>query len=323
VSPRTLNLLLGALALLLAAASLLWAPSELREVNARAPEVARAILVELRVPRTLLGLAIGAVLGLTGAALQGLLRNPLAAPDVLGSSTGAAFGAVLASYYLGVGGTLGLALGGMAGAVGALLLLLLLAGPAATTASLVLAGVAISALASALTNLALSLAPSPFALYDVLFWLLGSLADRSLDHVLFALPPMLLGAALVLGTRRGIDALALGEDVATSLGQDVRAMRLRIVVGTGLAVGAAVAVAGAIGFIGLVVPHLVRPFVGHRPGAAMVPSALGGACLLTAADLFVRVPIAGQELKLGVVTAMLGCPFFLWLIVRGRGRATS
>ena len=323
MTPRLLNALLAALAITLALVSLFWAPATLREVADRAPDVARAILVELRLPRTLLGLAIGAVLGVTGAALQGLLRNPLAAPDVLGSSTGAAFGAVLASYYLGIGGTLGLALGGMAGAVGALALLLLLAGPGATTASLVLAGVAISALASALTNLALSLAPSPFALYDVLFWLLGSLADRSLDHVLFALPPMLVGGALALSTRRGLDAPALGEDVAASLGQDVARLRRRIVIGTGLAVGAAVAVAGAIGFIGLVVPHLVRPFVGHRPGAAMVPSALGGVCLLTAADLVVRVPVGGQELKLGVVTAMLGCPFFLWLILHGRARATS
>lgn len=323
MTPRVLNILLALLAILLALASLFWAPATLLEVAERAPDVARAILIELRLPRTLLGLAIGAVLGVTGAALQGLLRNPLAAPDVLGSSTGAAFGAVLASYYLGIGGTLGLALGGMAGAVGALALLLLLAGPGATTASLVLAGVAISALASALTNLALSLAPSPFALYDVLFWLLGSLADRSLDHVLFALPPMLLGGAMALSTRRGIDALALGENVATSLGENVARLRRRIVIGTGLAVGAAVAVAGAIGFVGLVVPHLVRPFVGHRPGAAMVPSALAGACLLTAADLAVRVPIGGQELKLGVLTAMLGCPFFLWLILHGRARATS
>ena len=230
---------------------------------------------------------------------------------------------MLASYYLGIGGTLGLALGGMAGAVSALALLLLLAGPVATTASLVLAGVAISALASALTNLALSLAPSPFALYDVLFWLLGSLADRSLDHVAFGLPPMLLGGALAMSARKGLDALALGEDVAASLGQNVSQLRTRIVIGTGIAVGAAVAVAGAIGFIGLVVPHLVRPFVGHRPGAAMLPSALAGACLLTAADLAVRVPVGGQELKLGVVTAMLGCPFFLWLILRGRGSMTS
>jgi len=323
MSPRLLNRLLAMLATLLALASLFWEPATLWDLATRAPAVARSILVELRLPRTVLGLAIGAVLGVTGAALQGLLRNPLAAPDILGSSTGAAFGAVMASYYVGIGGTLGLAIGGMTGAVGALALLLLLAGPGATTASLVLAGVAISALASALTNLALSLAPSPFALYDVLFWLLGSLADRSLEHVAFALPPMIVGGALAFGARRGLDALALGEDVAASLGQDVGRLRRRIVIGTGLAVGAAVAVAGAIGFIGLIVPHLVRPFVGYRPGAALAPSALGGACLLTAADLAIRVPVAGQELKLGVVTAMLGCPFFLWLILRGRAQATS
>lgn len=323
MTPRALNGWLAAAALSLALASLLCPPGMLLDVAARSPDVAGTILLELRLPRTILGLTIGGVLGLTGAALQGLLRNPLAAPDVLGSSTGAAFGAVLASYYLGIGGTLGLAIGGMAGAVGALALLLLLAGPCASTASLVLAGVAISALASALTNLALSLAPSPFALYDVLFWLLGSLADRSLSHVAFGLPPMLLGGALALSARRGLDALALGEEVAASLGQDVAQLRVRIVIGTGLAVGAAVAVAGAIGFVGLVVPHLVRPFVGYRPGAALVPSGLAGACLLTAADLAVRVPVGGQELKLGVVTAMLGCPFFLWLIIRGRGGMTS
>lgn len=310
-----LTLVLAALAALLATLSLLWAPWTLLSL---ASDVARTILIELRLPRTLLGLAVGGTLGLTGAALQGLLRNPLASPDVLGTSTGAALGAVVASYYISVGGTFGLALGGMAGAVIALLLLLLLAGRGATTATLVLAGVAVSALAGALTNLALSLAPSPFALYDVLFWLLGSLADRSLDHVTFALPPMLFGCWLAWSGRRGLDALALDEDVAATLGVDVRRLRREIVIGTGIAVGAGVAVAGAIGFIGLIVPHLVRPYVRHRPGASLIPSALGGAALLTAADLAVRVPINGQELKLGVVTAMVGAPFFLWLILRGK-----
>lgn len=318
MSARRLNLALGLAAALFGLASLLWGPASLLRLAESAPDVARTILVELRLPRMLLGLAIGASLGATGAALQGLLRNPLASPDVLGSSTGAALGAVLASYYAGIGGTMGLALGGMTGAVAALAALLLLAGRGATTSSFVLAGVAISAIGSALTNLALSLAPSPFALYDVLFWLLGSLADRSLEHVAFALPPIALGLFLVTTTRKRLDALALGDDVAESLGIDVARLRVRIVIGTGIAVGAGVAVAGAIGFIGLVVPHLVRPLVGNKPGAALVPSALGGAALLTAADLAVRVPIAGQELKLGVVTAMLGAPFFLWLIVRGR-----
>ena len=310
-----LNLSLLALATALGLASLLWAPTTLFALPA---DVARTILIELRLPRALLGLAVGASLGLTGAALQGLLRNPLASPDVLGTSTGAALGAVVASYYIGVGGTFGLALGGMSGALLALALLLLLAGRGATTATLVLAGVAVSALAAALTNLALSLAPSPFALYDVLYWLLGSLADRSLDHVAFALPPMIFGCWLAWRGRRGLDALALDEDVAATLGVDIARLRRDIVIGTGLAVGAGVAVAGAIGFIGLVVPHLVRPFMRHRPGATLLPSALGGAALLTAADLIVRLPFSGGELKLGVVTAMIGAPFFLWLILKGK-----
>ena len=313
-----LNLSLTALALLLATASLCWDPLALVALWQRAPDVARAILIELRLPRALLALAIGASLGLTGAAMQGLLRNPLASPDVLGPSTGAALGAVLTAYTLGIGGTLAMAAGGIGGALVALGLLLLLSRGGAATATLLLAGVAISALGGALTNLALSLAPSPFALYDVLFWLLGSLADRSLIHVAVALPPMLLGAALVLSGARGLDALALGEDVAASLGFDIDRLRRRIVVGTALAVGAGVAVAGSIGFIGLVVPHLVRPYVGGRPGAALVPSALAGAALLCAADLVVRLPVAGHDLKLGVVTALIGAPFFLWLIIRQR-----
>jgi len=308
-------MVLAALALALAAASLLWNAPELLRLP---PEVARTIFIELRLPRTLLGLAIGASLALAGAALQGLLRNPLASPDLLGSSTGAALGAVIAAYWLGIGGTLGLALGGMTGALLALLLLLGLAGRGASTATLVLAGVAISALAAALTNLALSLAPSPFALYDVLFWLLGSLADRSREQLAFALPAMLAGAALILRRARALDALALGEDVAETLGVRVATLRRDIVVGAALVVGAGVAVAGSIGFVGLVVPHLVRPLVGHSPGRALVPSALAGAALLTAADLAVRIPVNGQELKLGVLTALLGAPFFLWLVLAGR-----
>jgi iron complex transport system permease protein len=197
-----------------------------------------------------------------------------------------------------------------------LLLLLLLAGRAAPTATLVLAGVAISALGGALLNLALSLAPSPYALYDVLFWLLGSLADRSLPQLYVAAPALLLGAVVLLRLAPALDALALGEDVAASLGVDVARLRWTVVVATGVMTGAGVAVAGVIGFIGLVVPHLVRPLIGNRPGAALLPSMIAGAALLTAADLVVRIPVAGQELKLGVVTALIGAPFFLWLILR-------
>jgi iron complex transport system permease protein len=297
--------------------SLLWDPAMLREVAARDPALARTLLLELRLPRTGLALLIGASLGLGGAAMQGLLRNPLASPDVLGPSTGASLGAVIAGYFLG-GGTLAVAAGGITGALLALALLLALAGPGATTATLVLAGVAISALGGALVNLALSLAPSPYALYDVMFWLLGSLADRSLPQLAIAGPIIIVASGVLLAQRHRLDSLALGEDVAASLGVKVAPLRWTIVVATGVMVGAGVAVAGSVGFVGLIVPHLVRPLVGNRPGAALVPSALAGAALLLAADLAVRLPVNGQELKLGVLTALIGAPFFLWLVVRGR-----
>ena len=317
MNPARLSLLIALSLVPLALASLFWEPALLRSVAVRDPALARTMLIELRLPRTALALLIGASLGLGGAAMQGLLRNPLASPDVLGPSTGASLGAVIAGYFLG-GGTLAIAAGGITGALIALGLLLALAGPAATTATLVLAGVAISALGGALVNLALSLAPSPYALYDVMFWLLGSLADRSLPQLAIAGPIIVAAGAAVLSRAPALDSLALGEDVAESLGVDVRRLRWTIVVATGIMVGAGVAVAGSIGFIGLVVPHLVRPLVGNRPGAALLPSALAGAALLVCADMAVRIPVGGQELKLGVLTALIGAPFFLWLVVKGR-----
>ncbi len=308
---------LALLAALLGLAALALPLGPLLAVQARDPALAWTIVTELRIPRAVLALAIGGFLGLSGAAMQGLLRNPLASPDITGASAGAALGAVIIAYSFNVMGTAALAAGAIAGAALALAALLALAGRGATTNRLVLAGVAISALAGAATNLALSVAPSPYAIYDILFWMLGSVADRSLVHVAIALPCIGAGGALILSGRRGLDALALGEEVAASLGHDVARLRLRIVAGTALGVGASVAVAGAIGFIGLIVPHLVRRRV-RSPGASLVPSALAGAALLSAADLLVRVPVAGQELKLGVVTALIGAPFFLHLIVSER-----
>jgi len=186
--------------------------------------------------------------------------------------------------------------------------------------TLVLAGMALSSLAGALTSLALSLSPNPFALAEIVFWLLGSLADRSLTHVWLALPFMAVGWALLLTAGRHLDALTLGELTARSLGVDLGRLRLRIVLGTALAVGAAVAVSGTIGFVGLIVPHLMRPLVGWQPGRLLLPSALGGAALTLAADIAVRLP-GGAELKLGVVTALIGAPFFLALVLRTRGSA--
>ncbi|WP_436644016.1 FecCD family ABC transporter permease [Microbaculum sp. FT89] len=282
--------------------------------------VGALVMVELRLPRALLGLMVGFSLGATGAALQGLLRNPLADPGVIGVSGAAALGAVIA-FYWGLAGflSIGLALGGLAGAGVATALLLLLARQGAGTTALILAGVAIGSLSGALTALALNLSPSPYAVMEVVFWLMGSLADRSLDHVMLAMPFMAVGWALLLSAGRGLDALSLGEDTARSLGFDVARLRVRLVLASAFAVGSAVAVAGAIGFVGLVVPHILRPFVGHRPGPLVLASGLGGAVLTLAADILVRLLPVQPELKLGVVTAIIGAPFLFSLLWRMRG----
>ncbi|MFP4003310.1 MAG: FecCD family ABC transporter permease [Alphaproteobacteria bacterium] len=283
------------------------------------PDVARLIFWEVRLPRVALGLIVGAVLGLGGAALQGLLRNPLAEPGLVGASSGAALGAVIVFYFGAASAApLALPLGGISGGLSALVLLFLLAGRTPGITSLILAGVAVNAFAGALTALALNLAPNPFAVTEIVFWTMGSLADRGLDHVALALVPCLAGAALMLGAARGLDALTLGEDAAHSLGFPIGRLRAQVLAGAGLAVGAAVSVSGVIGFVGLVVPHLVRPFVRHEPGRLLVPSALAGAGLLTAADIGVRLVPGATELKIGVLTALLGAPFFLHLLLKAR-----
>ena len=280
---------------------------------------AALILLDLRVPRALLGLLVGASLGLSGAAMQGLLRNPLAEPGVMGVSGLAAFGAVLA-FYTGLSGIFPLALpiAGIAGAVMAVGLLYALAGRSGSVLVLLLAGAAITSLAGALTTLALNLSPNPYASFEILFWLMGSLADRSFDHILLAGPLMIAGWLLLGTAGRALDALTLGEETARSLGFALGSVRLRLIAGTALAVGAAVAVTGAIGFVGLVVPHLLRPLVGYQPSRLLVPSALGGASLVLGADIAVRLIQTGPELKLGVLTALIGAPFFLALVLRLR-----
>lgn len=275
------------------------------------------IMQEIRLPRVLLGLLVGAALGLCGAALQGFLRNPLAEPAVIGISSSAALGAVIALYF-GLSQVFAWALPGaaMLGALAAIALVVALAGRHARPLTLVLAGIALNSLALALTTLAMNLSPNPFALSEMVYWLMGSLKDKSLLDVLMALPFVLVGGALVLSCARGLDALSLGEEAAQSLGFDPGRLGLRVVVGTALAVGATVAVAGAVGFVGLIVPHMLRPLVGNRPGALLIPSALGGALLLTLADIAVRLIDVRPELMLGVVTALIGAPFFLWLVLR-------
>jgi iron complex transport system permease protein len=278
------------------------------------------VLEELRLPRALLALAYGAMLGASGAAIQALFANPLASPDLTGTTSGAALGAVVTAYLIGFTGPVALSIGAVAGALGALLLLLGLAGPKAETATMLLAGLAISALAGALTTLALALAPSPFAFYDAYEWLMGSLVDRSLAQAAFAAAPALITIGLLLRLRGALDSLTLGEEVAQSFGHDVRRLRLWVVSLTAVGVGACVAICGAIGFVGLVAPIFARRLTGGHPGRAMLPAAVIGGSLLLAADLVVRTAPLGRTLPIGVVTALLGAPFFLWLVAHMRWR---
>ena len=282
------------------------------------PDLAQIVVTQVRLPRLVMGLMLGGILGLSGAVLQGLFRNPLAEPGLLGVSAGASLGAVLALYY-GFAAWFALAtplfaLGGALATVGVALAL----GRTGGTLSLILAGVAVSAIAAAGVSLALNLAPNPFAAYEIMTWLMGSLTDRSWDHVILSGPFILAGATLLLVTGRALDALSLGERQAESLGANLGRTRLFALLGTALGVGAATAVTGAVGFVGLLAPHLVRPVMGHRPGAILVPSALAGMILVIAADIATRLLRFGTDIKLGVLISVIGAPFFLWLVIHIR-----
>jgi iron complex transport system permease protein len=282
-------------------------------------EAGALIFREIRLPRAVLGALVGAALGLSGAALQGYLRNPLAEPSLVGVSGGAALGAVLA-IHLGLSQAIALALpaGGLAGAAVAMAAVIALAGAQGGPVTLILAGLAVSGIASALTWLALNLSQNPFATVEAVFWLMGSLADRSLVQVWLAAPLMLAGMAVLLFLGRALDALSLGEDAARSLGIDLARTRFAVVAGTALSVGAATAVTGVIGFVGLLVPHVLRPFSGHRPGLLLPASALAGAVFLLAADTGLRLAQPWMDLRIGVLTALIGAPFFVWLVLKTR-----
>jgi iron complex transport system permease protein len=306
--------------LLLFALSLAVPAGSMVELFRQDSGLAYAVLAELRLPRAGLAVVYGATLGACGAAIQALFANPLASPDLTGTTSGAALGAVVTAYLLGFASPLALSFGAVAGALGALLLLLALAGRRAETATLLLAGLAISALAGALTTLALALAPSPFAFYDAYEWLMGSLIDRSLAQAAFAGVPALATILLLLRLAPALDSLALGEEVAESFGHEIRRLRLWVVWLSALGVGGCVAICGAIGFVGLVAPIFARRLTGGHAGRALLPAALIGAALLLAADLVTRTAPLGRTLPIGVVTALLGAPFFLWLVVHMRWR---
>jgi iron complex transport system permease protein len=276
------------------------------------------IMMELRLPRALLALTIGAGLGLSGAALQGYTRNPLADPAILGISALAALGAV-GAIFLGLGASIGVvATCAMAGAALAVLLLGALAGRSASAVAFVLAGTVLSSLAGALIALLITLSPNPFATSEIMSWLMGALTDRSWLELEIALPLVLTGAALLMTQARSLDVLTLGEPVARSLGLDPRRLQAVLALALALIVGGSVAVTGIVGFVGLIVPHLLRPLFGAEPSRLLLPSALGGALLVLVADSLVRLVPGAGELRLGVAMALIGAPFFFALLVRYR-----
>lgn len=310
---------------LLFAASLLIGPAGLGIEEALAAlftgkgDAVVLVMRDIRLPRALLGVFVGGALGIAGAAMQGFLRNPLAEPGLIGVSSTAALGAVI-SLQTGFAAafTLALPFAALVGAGLSVALILLMAGPRGGALALILAGIAISALAAAGTSLVLNLSPNPFAAAEIVFWMMGSLADRSMTHVYLAVPFIVLGSGALMATGRALDALTLGEDAAATMGVNLARLRQMIVFGTAAAVGASVAVAGAVGFVGLIVPHILRPFVGARPSRLLPAAFLGGAAMVLAADIAVRVIAPDRDLKLGVLTAIVGAPFFLHLIWRMR-----
>ncbi|QBM77608.1 iron ABC transporter permease [Sphingomonas sp. AAP5] len=317
--------LLLALAIVAGIASLLVGPAQLSlaalwaALTGHGDPIVRAILFQLRLPRALLGLLVGAMLGMGGASMQGYLRNPLADPGVLGVSGVAALGAVIAIYWqLATAHPFVLPLLAITGALLSLLPLMWLSRRGESTLSLILAGVAVATVSGAGINLALNLAPNPFAAMEITTWLLGSLEDRSFGDVWIALPCVAIGMTLLLWDGRALDALSLGEDGARTLGVDLARVRLRLMLGIAIGIGGVVAIAGSIGFVGLIVPHLVRPRTDRSPSAILIPSALAGAALLTLADLGTRLVPTSTPLKLGVLTAFLGVPVFLHYLLRER-----
>jgi len=282
---------------------------------------AAVILGELRLPRALLAVTVGGGLGAAGAAMQGYLRNPLADPGLFGVAPGAALGAVVSLLFGYAASAWLLPLFALAGAAGAMLLLALIAGRAGGISLFTLAGMMIASLAGALTSLAISLAPNAFATDQIVVWLMGALTDRTWADVALAAPLTLAGVAVLRLAGRDLDALTLGEAVARSLGVSLGRLQVLLVAGIGLTVGSGVAVAGVIGFVGLMVPHLVRPLTDGRPSSLIVPSALAGALLVLVADCVCRVLPLVTELRLGIALSLIGAPFFLHLLLKMRREA--
>ncbi|MEO5774837.1 MAG: iron ABC transporter permease [Sphingomicrobium sp.] len=304
--------------LVIAAVHLLTPFAPLAELHRSDPQLATLLATEIRLPRTLLAAGYGAVLGMAGAALQALFANPLSSPDVTGTSSGAALGAVFGGYWLSITNPLALAAFGASGALLSLALLLLLTGRRGDLSTMLLAGLAIALATGAATSLLLALAPSPYAFYDAFEWLMGSFVDRSLPQAAAALIPAALACALLATRGRALDIMALGEDVAASLGYRPRTVGVQVVVLSAIAVGACVSVCGTVGFVGLIAPFVARRLTTGHPGRALVPAALVGAILLLLADLALRLGPPGRPIPVGVLTTVIGTPLFIWIVVTMR-----
>lgn len=340
MKPRNLSIVLLIFICALAVLSLLIGPADISPSQAISAlmrgegDVFVIVMREIRLPRVVLSVLIGFALGISGAAMQGFLRNPLAEPGVVGISASAALGAVIAlqtgfavegSQLLGAlneGRIAPIFALPIAAMIGALLAagLILLFGRSGKTERLILIGIGISSIAGAVTSLVLNLSPNPFAAVEIMFWMMGSVADRSILHVWMALPFITVGSVMLIFLGRKLDALSLGEDTAQSLGVNIKTMSAMLIIAIALMVGASVAVAGAIGFIGLVVPHMLRPIIGSKPSTLLLSSGFGGAALLTAADILTRVIAPERDLKLGVLTALIGAPVFLHLVLKSSKR---
>jgi iron complex transport system permease protein len=279
----------------------------------------RLVVWQIRLPRALAAFFTGAALGISGAALQGLLRNPLAEPGVLGVSASASLFATFSLYYgLAALSPWVLPFSAIAGALAATALIALAAIRIRSVVTLILIGVGLSSFSGAAMSLLMNLAPNPFSLSDMINWMLGSVANRSFEEIGLAAPFLIAGAGILLASRRGLSALTLGEEAATGVGLNLRNQRILTVLGAGLATGGSVALAGAIGFVGIVAPHIIRPFVKHDPARSLIPSALLAGLILMIADIAIRILPTSNELKLGVVAALIGAPAFVWIAVQRR-----
>jgi len=278
-------------------------------------KILEIIFWEIRLPRTILAVVAGFSLGICGAAMQGLFRNPLADPSIIGVTASASLGSVII-FYFGFANLFffALPLGGIIGATVSVIIIYFIIQKNVSILVIILTGVAINSFASALISLTLNLSPSPYAAYEIMFWLLGSLADKNLNHILIIIPLAIFGWFLILFSKKWLSVLSLGEETAQSMGLDLKIFRSKIIIGSALSIGSVVSITGGISFIGLVVPHLLRPLYKYDPGKLLLPSGIGGAIMLLLADIIIRLIGINPELQIGVVTAIIGAPFFVYLI---------